>query len=481
MEHSTISRRYRVDRRIGEGGMAEVFLGHDLLLNRAVAIKALRPQFAKDATFLLRFEREAIAVAGFIHPNIIDIYDVGEEQGTPYIVMEYVEGETLKEIIEHEAPFSPDDVAALLEQVGAALDYAHERGLVHRDIKPQNILVDPHGLAKVVDFGIAIGVTDSQLTEVGTGIGTVQYISPEQANGLMATPASDIYSLGVVAYEMLTGELPFDAASAVAIALSHVQDEPVKPSAINSTLQAPIDSIVLRALDKDPTRRFSTAGSFAHAISEWPGYQAISRNTPPASRRSSHVSAPRTPVKKVNKHSAARAPVDGVGCWTRLIGSIGLTVIVAAIFLAARYTSLLDDITASGDVAPPRTTTTQTTQAAAAGSPTFGVFVPFEPTTLQTQVEVPDLRGLSLDEATNLVNSRGLLLNQGQPVFSDSVPAGAVAVQAPPSGSRLEQGFVVSVSPSNGSANVDLASLGLVGMGVEEAVQRLTSRGLTVA
>ena len=161
---AVINRRYRVGRPVGAGGMAVVYRGHDLLLGRDVAIKALRPQFAADPVFRARFEREAQAAAGFAHPHIIDIFDVGEEDGTPYIVMEFVRGQTLKEIILTEGPFHPDDVGALLEQVCAALDYAHERGYVHRDDKPQNILVDERGVAKVVDFGIAKGLADSDLT-----------------------------------------------------------------------------------------------------------------------------------------------------------------------------------------------------------------------------------------------------------------------------------------------------------------------------
>ena len=199
MEHTTVSSRYRIDARIGDGGMAEVYLGHDLLLNRPVAVKMLREQFARDASVRLRFEREAQAAANFAHPHIVEVYDVGEHHGLPYIVMEYLKGETLKQVIDEEGPFDADDVSALLEQIGSALDYAHARGVVHRDVKPQNILVDGDGLAKVADFGIAKAITDSNLTETGTGIGTVHYLSPEQANGLMATPSSDIYSLGVVA------------------------------------------------------------------------------------------------------------------------------------------------------------------------------------------------------------------------------------------------------------------------------------------
>ena len=266
---TTVNRRYRVERQIGSGGMAVVYVGRDLVLGRDVAIKALRPQYAADTTFRSRFEREAEAAAGFDHPNIIDIYDVGEVDGTPYIVMELIDGQTLKAIIRDEAPFHPDDVAALLTQVCGALDYAHTRGYVHRDIKPQNVLVDRNGVAHVVDFGIAKGLADADLTEIGTGLGTVHYLSPEQASGLMPTPASDIYSAGVVAFEMLTRRLPFEADTPVAVALRHVQDPPPAPSSVLPSVPAAVDAIVLKAMDKDPTKRFQNAGALATAMSSW--------------------------------------------------------------------------------------------------------------------------------------------------------------------------------------------------------------------
>ncbi len=264
-----IKGRYRVGRRLGEGGMAIVYLGHDLLLGRDVAIKSPRPQFSADPGFRARFEREARAAASLSHPNIIDVYDVGEDDGTPFIVMELVRGQSLKEIIAADAPFHPDDVAELLEQIGGALDYAHARGYVHRDIKPGNILVDEHGRARLVDFGIAKGLADGDLTEAGASLGTVGYLSPEQAAGLMATPASDVYSVGVVAFEMLTGELPFAAETPVGVAMRHVHDPAPRPSHVVPGLPPQVDPIILRALAKDPTRRWGSAGAFARALRDW--------------------------------------------------------------------------------------------------------------------------------------------------------------------------------------------------------------------
>jgi serine/threonine-protein kinase len=269
LDGSTLNSRYEIVRSIGHGGAAIVYLGRDLLLNRRVAVKVLRAQYGGDPQYVARFQREAQAAASFAHPNIIDIYDVGEMNGAPYIVMEYIEGDTLKEIIENEGPFDPDDVASLIEQVAAALDYAHARGVIHRDVKPQNILVTNEGLAKVVDFGIAKSPGESALTDAGLTIGTAHYISPEQASGLPATPSSDVYSLGIIAYEMLCGQMPFDAPNAVAVALMQVNQPPTPPDEVDPEVPPGAADIVLRALDKDPTRRYPSAGAFAEGLTNW--------------------------------------------------------------------------------------------------------------------------------------------------------------------------------------------------------------------
>ena len=290
---SLVNNRYRVGSRLGEGGMAVVYAGHDLLLGRDVAIKTLRAQFAADAGVRARFDREARAAAALSHPNIIDVYDVGEDEGTPYLVMELVHGQSLKEIIAADAPFHPDDVAELLIQIGEALDYAHARGYVHRDVKPGNILVDGHGRARMVDFGIAKGLADGDLTDAGGGFGTVAYLSPEQAEGLMATPSSDVYSAGVVAFEMLTGERPFRADTPVGVAMRHVHDPAPPPSQIVPGLPPQIDAVILRALDKDPTRRWPSASAFARALRDWReaapsvAFDALQPHGAPAARSSS--------------------------------------------------------------------------------------------------------------------------------------------------------------------------------------------------
>lgn len=496
-EGTTVNRRYHIGRAAGEGGMATVHLAHDLLLNRDVAIKILHARYASDASFRARFEREAQAAAGFTHPNIVDIFDVGEERGIPYIVMEYIQGETLKDIIDAEGPFHPDDVASLLAQVGSALDYAHERGFVHRDVKPQNILVDDLGRAKVVDFGIAKGLSDAHLTEIGTGLGTVHYLSPEQASGLMATPASDIYSLGVVSFEMLTRQLPFDADSSVAVAMRHIHDPPPRPSDIIHGLPAAVDAIVVRSLQKDPTRRYSSAGAFASAFAGWrsaappavparassaaPSSAPSARSTPSASPAAIPPSHSR-PVPVQIPHRDAGTPdrddgSDGIGCSTWIVGLIILISLVGLILLGFRFSARLTN----SDTAP------SPTPAAALAAPTAMPDLTTEPATdgvaertEPVSLGVPNLTGMTPEEATTAANGRGFQIASVEPVFSERVAEGKIAEQDPPPDSDLAQGSTIYVKLSRGSAQVDLQSLGLAGKSFDDASRLLQARGFAV-
>jgi serine/threonine-protein kinase len=269
VQETVLNGRYRLGEVLGEGGMAVVYRAQDVLLNRPVAVKILRAQYAADESFLRRFEREAQSAAGFSHPNIVNVYDVGTDGNQHYIVMEYIRGPSLKELIRRQGPFSVDGAIFIIGQVTSALDYAHHRGLIHRDIKPQNILVDRDGNAKVVDFGIAKGMRDVNLTEAGTGMGTVHYVSPEQAQGEPAGPASDLYSTGVVLFEMLTKRLPFEADTPVGVAMQHVNSPPPPPSTFNPRIPPEVDAIVLRSLAKEPAERFPSGAALATALRHW--------------------------------------------------------------------------------------------------------------------------------------------------------------------------------------------------------------------
>lgn len=449
---SLIAGRYRLSRRLGEGGMAIVFLGHDLLLGRDVAVKTLHPQFAADPAFRARFAREARAAASLSHPNIIDVYDVGEANGTPYIVMELVRGQSLKEIIAADAPFHPDDVAELLGQIGAALDHAHARGYVHRDVKPANILVDNHGRARVADFGIAKSLADAELTEHGAGFGTAAYISPEQAEGLMATPASDVYSAGVMVYEMLTGSLPFRAETPVGLAMRHVQDTPPPPSRRVPGLGPHVDAVVLRALEKDPTRRWPSVAAFAQALRQRRGQASSS-----------------APVAAALETPRPRGS---------LVPTVGIVIVVVGALAALLWSGLRDLPATPADEAPPTVLVppavitgaiddAQATETAEPAEftpqPELPAIVPRQPETgavptiapagasaAPDAVAVPNLVGLTISGATQALGPLELRIVPTQPVFSDSIPLNAIAEQDPAPGTTLSPGERVRVSLSRG-------------------------------
>ncbi len=262
----TLNNRYELQAKVGDGGMAVVYRALDTQLNRIVAIKILRDTYASDPGFLARFKREAQSAAGLSHPNIVNVYDVGQDGDLNYIVMEYVDGGNLKEVINREAPLPTGQALEFAAQICDAIGYAHSRNLIHRDIKPQNILIDKSGRVKVADFGIAKGQGDMTLTQTGVTLGTVHYFSPEQAKGLPATPQSDLYSIGVVLYEMLTGRIPFESDNPVALALKHLEEPPPPPRRFNPNIPPDLEQIVLKSLSKNPTQRYANAAAFAQIL-----------------------------------------------------------------------------------------------------------------------------------------------------------------------------------------------------------------------
>jgi eukaryotic-like serine/threonine-protein kinase len=262
---TVIDGRYRVLNRLGSGGMADVYCAEDTQLGRKVAVKLLYRRFAEDEEFVERFRREASSAAGLQHPNIVGVFDRGEWDGTYYIAMEYLKGHTLKQLVREHGAMPPDLAVDITIQVLRAAKFAHKRGIVHRDIKPHNVILDEEGRAKVTDFGIArAGASD--MTETGSIMGTAQYLSPEQAQGQPVSPRSDLYSIGVMLYELLAGKVPFDAESPVTIALKHVSEDPVPPSQLNPAVSPALDAVVLRALEKEPANRFADADEFAAAL-----------------------------------------------------------------------------------------------------------------------------------------------------------------------------------------------------------------------
>jgi serine/threonine-protein kinase len=457
-----VNNRFRVERKIGEGGMAIVYQGHDLLLARDVAIKTPRPQFANDPAFRARFQREARASASLSHPNIIDVFDVGEENGQPYIVMELVHGQTLKEIIAAEAPFHPADVGELLRQVGGALDYAHKRGYVHRDIKPGNILVDEHRRARVVDFGIARGLADVTLTDPG-GLGTANYVSPEQASGLMATPASDIYSAGVVAFEMLTGEVPFQGTSPLAVAMQQLHDPPPPPSSLQPSLSAATDAVILRALEKDPTKRWPSVTALADALSGSGRVDrtAISGRMAPASWPAARSSGAAPTLVIITLVLAAFAALLWFGFRDLVPTGDLVTPTVIAPIQPVITGAIEETPTVTPEPSPTREPTAEPTTeptsvptATTAPEPPPIVAVQEQPTlapvTQTQQVAVPDLRGQPIGAVTSSLIPLGLRFTMDGMEPSDTVPMNSIISQRPAPGTRVPPGTTIQVTVSRG-------------------------------
>ncbi|NLR31307.1 Stk1 family PASTA domain-containing Ser/Thr kinase [Levilactobacillus tujiorum] len=259
----TLNGRYRIVRALGEGGMANVYLAHDLILDRDVSVKLLRLDLRDDPGTVRRFQREALAATELVDDNIVQVYDVGEENGMQYLVMEYVEGTDLKAYIKRHFPIAYQEVIQIMEQILNAVKTAHEHNIIHRDLKPQNILIDEHQVAKITDFGIAVALSEHSLTQTNTVLGSVHYLSPEQARGGMATKQSDIYSLGIILYEMLTGTVPFEGETAVSIALKHFQSEIPSVRDIDPRIPQALENVVLKATAKRPADRYTDVASMA--------------------------------------------------------------------------------------------------------------------------------------------------------------------------------------------------------------------------
>ncbi len=315
--NTIIDGRYRVRSRLGSGGMADVYLAEDQLLGRSLAVKVLHHHFAEDQEFVERFRREASSAAGLSHPNIVGIFDRGEWDGTYYIAMEYVPGRSLKELVREQGPLDPVVAIDIVTQILQAARFAHARGVIHRDLKPHNVILDEEGRARVTDFGIAqAGASDMTMT--GSIMGTAQYLSPEQAQGHAVSAASDLYAVGVILYELLTGAVPFDGDTAVAIAFKQVSAQPPAPSTTNPATPVVLDEIVLRALAKDPAVRYASAEEFIAALSaareRLPvgAATAIFATRPPAAPgTATHVAPPGAALSTGVLPAALLLPPDG--------------------------------------------------------------------------------------------------------------------------------------------------------------------------
>jgi len=272
METGTLSGRYEIGDRLGSGGMSNVHRATDRILERTVAVKILAEHLSDDDRFVARFRREALAVAKLIHPNIVQVYDTGVDEGRHYIVMEYVEGRSGAQILQRQGPLDPETTAEIGAQACAGLDYAHRRGIIHRDVKPGNLMIvggpvrGGEMTVKITDFGIARAVEQTRITQVGSVVGTAAYLSPEQVRGEEATPATDVYALGVVLYQFLTGRLPYEGSSLAELAVRQQNERPLPPSTYNDAVPETLGAAVLRALEGSPTRRYASAGELAGGL-----------------------------------------------------------------------------------------------------------------------------------------------------------------------------------------------------------------------
>ncbi|HEY7829125.1 MAG TPA: Stk1 family PASTA domain-containing Ser/Thr kinase [Solirubrobacteraceae bacterium] len=440
-----IDGRYEVLSRIGSGGMADVYLAQDALLGRQVALKLLQHRFAQDQEFVERFRREASSAAGLSHPNVVSIFDRGEWDGTYYIAMEYLPGRTLKAMVREGGPMDPASAIEIVIQILRAAKFAHKRGIIHRDLKPHNVILDEEGRAKVTDFGIArAGASDMTLT--GSIMGTAQYLSPEQAQGQSVSETSDLYAVGIVLYELLTGAVPFDGETAVTIALKQVSAEPPPPSLLNPAVSPELDAVVARALAKSPLERFADAAEFIAVLEQARAQIGLAPSSPPPVTNgpvfppTAIANAPMmvptgAPAALLLAASEEDEDPGGESWWQRyrwwVLGTVAL--------LAILGTALALVLTANN------------------------------------KVSVPALTGLTQTQAVARLSHAGLTASPSQ-AASATVASGTVISQSPKANSNVKKGTRVSIVVSSGPGSLALPNV--VGQTAAQATAALQAAGL---
>jgi eukaryotic-like serine/threonine-protein kinase len=505
--------RYRVMRKLGSGGMADVYLAEDEELGRRVAIKILNDRHANDEQFVERFRREAKNAAGLSHPNIVSIYDRGEAEGTYYIAMEFLDGRSLKELLIARGPMPIDDAVSYTRQILNALRFAHKKGVVHRDIKPHNIMADPDGRLKVTDFGIARAGA-SQMTEAGAIVGTAQYLSPEQARGSPVDQRSDLYSVGVVLYEMLTGQVPFSGETPVEIAMKHLSEAPRPPSTMRPDVSPDLDMIVLRALAKNPDDRFQSAEEMDAELARVAGGGSVTTETADAATAvlsgMSMATAPTAiappPRRRPSTYRYEEPPPRRRPFWPWLLAVLLLVVAGVAGWYA--YGQISDSLSGSGTVSVPFVEGQKEGLAVANvldkglqdrvvrlphervkegevydQQPEAGVRVDKNSevviyvSTGPPKVTVPSVTGKSRDDAIGTLSANGLKFKV-RDVYSKE-DEGTVIAQYPTPGARVNKGSTVQINVSRGLQPIGVPSV--VGQPYETAASQLQAAGFAVA
>jgi len=520
----TFNNRYKLTERVGLGGMAEVYRAEDNVLGRTVAVKVMLPQYAADPTFTKRFRQEAASAANLQSPYIVSIYDWGLDGETYYIVMEFLRGTDLKTAIKERGAINQRKAAEIGSQVAQALSVAHAGGIIHRDIKPQNIMIQPDGNIKVMDFGIA-RAGDAGLSQTATVLGTAHYVSPEQAQGKELTGASDIYSLGVVLYEATTGKLPFDGQDAVSVAVKQVNELPAPPSTINPNIDPALEAIIMKAMEKDPERRFKDASEMRHILNDYLAGRPINLGDDISGLKTQVMggvapvngTAVMNPVggangdagrTTVNKAYAADANDEGkkkskrnvvIGVVVALLAVIGI--VAAAMALGGNQEMVNVPDVSNKPIAEARselqaagfTIGTETevynpdveagnvvsTDPAAGVQAAKGSSVNITISKGTEQVTVPDLRGMSADEAQRVLASYGLNGQQGDTVFSDDVEENRVAQQDIAAGTTAYKGDTITFHLSKGPETASVPNV--QGLDFETARDRLEAAGFTVS
>lgn len=448
-----INGRYKIKELIGGGGMSNVYLAHDMILDRDIAIKLLRYDFSNEEELRRRFQREALSTTSLAHPNIVNIFDVGEDGAIPYLVMEYVPGKTLKDYIIEHSPIAPERAVKIMKQLASALAHAHHNGIVHRDVKPQNILMDEDGNVKITDFGIAMALSATSYTQTNSVLGTVHYLSPEQARGGNATKKSDIYSLGIVMYELLTGRLPFSGESAVSIALKHLQTETPSLREIVPSIPQSLENVVLKATAKDAQHRYQSADEMDEDLStvllperlNEPKFMApvdedATKAMPAIKDVSPYVNAEETitntaAIKKNGKPAKKQVPPkkEKKKKWPWIVGIL-LFLVIAGLAVALAFPNL------------------------------FG----------PQQVAVPDVKGWERDEAIEELEAAGFVVAEEQERYSDEIEEGAVIRTIPEAGKLRNKESEIQLFLSLGQESSELADY--VGRDIEQTMALLDSK-----